>query len=265
MALFAKAAAHTIPSSEVSFVRAAFGLVACGLVALRRPFVAHNKLGLFWRGLTGALAVSCYFLGIEHLPVGIATMLNYTSPVFTALWSGLFFAQRLGSLTVFALFLTTSGIGFVLHGQAPPGSLGLGIYELAGLCGAMLSGVSMALIAEVRRTDGSWEIFAAFSLGCFLVSAPLALAHPVMPSFRTALFLIGMGSCSVAAQLLMTYTMRFVPATLAGVVSQLTPVTSLVVGWVLFEERFGTMTAFGIALTLCGAILGAYLASRPRA
>jgi drug/metabolite transporter (DMT)-like permease len=142
--------------------------------------------------------------------------------------------------------------------------LGLGRYELLGMGGAVLSGLSMALIAEVRRTDGAWEIFAAFSAGCLLVSAPMALVHPVMPSPSGWACLLGMGLFSVAAQLLMTYAMRFVEATISGVVNQLTPAVSLIVGWVVFDEHFGLLTACGIALTMAGGVLGAYLASRKR-
>ena len=41
---------------------------------------ANNKLGLLLRGAYGGAAVLFYFLGIAHLPVGIATLLNYTAP-----------------------------------------------------------------------------------------------------------------------------------------------------------------------------------------
>ncbi len=262
MTLFAKGATKEIPAAEVAFVRSAFGLLACGVAATRRRFVATNKWGLFWRGFTGAVAVTCFFLAIEHLPVGIATLLNYTSPVFTALWAALLLGQRITRLTFIALLLTTCGIGFVLAGQAPPGSLGLGLYQLIGMFGAIVSGLSMALIADVRRTDGAWEIFAAFSLGCLLVSAPLALVRPVMPSAYTWACLVGVGIFSVAAQLLMTHAMGFVPATISGVVNQLTPAVSLLVGWVVFSEHFGAKTAIGIGLTSCGAVLGTYLCCR---
>ena len=110
---FAKAASATLTGPEVAFVRSMFGLVACALVATRRPFVARNRAGLFWRGLTGAIAVYFYFLAIGHLPVGIATLLNYTAPVFTAIWSALLFGERLAPRSVLALALTTCGIALV--------------------------------------------------------------------------------------------------------------------------------------------------------
>lgn len=263
MAVFAKAASATLSGTEVAFVRSGFGLLVCALVATRRPFVARNRAGLFWRGLTGAAAVYCYFLALAHLPVGIATLLNYTAPVFIAIWSAVLFGERLDRRALQALVLTTIGIAFVLRGQAGPGALGLGRWELVGLCGAILSGLSMSVIADLRRTDGAWEIFLAFSLGCLLISTPEALSGWRAPSPRAWLLLVAMGLFSVAAQVLLTHAMGYVSATLSGVINELTPIASLLVGWLVFDERFGALTAIGIALTLLGGAYGAYLASSP--
>src|SRR5204863_3663540 len=75
MAVLAKAAALRLPGPQVAFVRFLFGLAACALVSVRRPMRARNLAGLVWRGVFGGAAVLCYFLCIEHLPVGIATLI----------------------------------------------------------------------------------------------------------------------------------------------------------------------------------------------
>src|SRR5262249_4218496 len=84
MAILAKAAAARLPGPEVAFVRFVIGLLACVVAATRLRLRANNWRGLFWRGAFGGAAVLCYFLAIAHLPVGMATLLNYTAPVFTA-------------------------------------------------------------------------------------------------------------------------------------------------------------------------------------
>ena len=50
----------------------------------------------------------------------------------------------------------------------------------------------------------------------------------------------------------------------SGVVNQLTPAVSLLVGWIVFRDHFGMTTAFGVLLTLAGGVLGTWLASRER-
>jgi drug/metabolite transporter (DMT)-like permease len=260
MATAAKQVSHGMGGAEVAFLRSVFGVLAC--VTLHfcvRPLVAHNRLGLLLRGGSGALAVYAYFLAIEHLPVGIATLLNYTSPVFTAIWSMIFFHERLARRAYVALGLTTCGLAAVIHGQAPPGTLGFGRWELIGMCGAMFSGLSMVFIAELRKTDGAWEIFAAFSASCVLVTTPGALSQWRWPTERAWLPLVAMGMCSISAQIIMTFAMRKVSATLAGIVNQLTPAVSLLLGAALYGDRFGLITSCGIVCVLVGGATGAAL------
>ena len=182
MALVAKVAARRLPGPEVAFVRMLVGLLGCAVARLRVPMRARNKLGLFLRGAYGGAAVLLYFIAIAHLPVGVATLLNYTAPVFTALYAALFLGEAVTAGTVGALGMTTLGVALVIAGTAPPGALGLGRWQLAGIASAMLSGAAVATIRQVRKTDGSWEIFTAFCLAGVVIAAPPALAAWVAPT-----------------------------------------------------------------------------------
>jgi len=265
MATAAKVASHSVSGTETAFLRSAFGLVAClGYHLFQRRLVARNKMGLFWRGTTGAIAVYAYFLAIEHLPVGIATLLNYTSPIFTAIWAAILYRHSLSKRAAVALTCTTLGLAAVIYGQSPPGSIRVEPWEMVGMCGAIMSGLSMLFIAELRKTDGSWEIFAAFSLACMLVAAPQTLAHFTRPHAHAWLALLVMGVASVGAQVLMTYAMREVSATISGIVNQITPVASLLFGYLLFDDRFNRVTRVGIVLVLVGGSIGAVIAHAAR-
>jgi drug/metabolite transporter (DMT)-like permease len=50
----------------------------------------------------------------------------------------------------------------------------------------------------------------------------------------------------------------------AGIIIQLTPVTALTLGWILFDERMVGLAVVGAAITLAGVSWGAYLASTPQ-
>ena len=129
------------------------------------------------RGAYGGAAVLLYFLAIAHLPVGIATLLNYTAPVVTALYAAAYLGEAITRATLGALGLTSIGVVLVMLGTAPAGSLGLstlGRWQLVGVLSAMLSGAAVATIREVRKTDGSWEIFAAFCLASSAASSIFA-------------------------------------------------------------------------------------------
>jgi drug/metabolite transporter (DMT)-like permease len=262
MAVVAKRAAFAIPGPEVAFVRFAIGLLAVAVAASRVRLRAENKIGLLLRGLFGGSAVLLFFLSIEHLQVGIATLLNNTAPVFTAIWATVFLRERPGLLTLGALLLTTLGVVLVLDGTAPPGTFALGPWHLVGLASAVLSGAAVATIREVRKTDGPWEILAAFCVMGMIVTAVPTLGHWVAPSPAEWGALLLVGVLSVGAQLLMTYALRYVRAAVASVIGQLNPVTAIALGWLLFGDSLAAVAVAGVVLTLSGVAWGAYIASQ---
>ena len=73
--------------------------------------------------------------------------------------------------------------------------------------------------------------------------------------------MIAVGLLSVVAQLLMTYSLRYVRAAVAGVVAQLTPVAALTMGWLFLDERIAGLALIGAVITLAGVTWGAWLAS----
>jgi drug/metabolite transporter (DMT)-like permease len=265
MAVVAKAAAARLPGPEVAFVRFCIGLAACGLAATRVRMRTNNKLGLVLRGGYGGAAVLLYFLAIEHLPVGVATLLNYTAPVFTALYAAAFLSEPIRRATVAALGVTTAGVVLVMLGTAPEGTLGIGVWQMVGVGSAVLSGAAIATIREVRKTDGSWEIFAAFCLGGALMTAAPTAARWVGPSALEWVAILAVGILSVVAQLLMTYALRFVRAAVAGVIAQFTPVAALAMGWLFLRESVAGLALLGAAVTSFGVSWGAYQASNDAA
>jgi drug/metabolite transporter (DMT)-like permease len=263
MALLAKASAAHLPGPEVAFVRFMCGLGAVALAATRLRLRPHNWRGLFFRGLFGGSAVLCYFLAIEHLDVGLATLLNYTAPVFTALWAWLFLGEAIGPGTWLALAVTTTGVALVIVGRAAAaGAAAFGLWPLIGIVSSVLSGAAVATIREVRKTDGAWEIFAAFCLAGALFTAVPTARSWVTPTARQWLPLVAMGITAVAAQLLMTQALRDLPAAAAGVLFQLTPVSTLVLGRILYGERTRAVAVVGAIVTLAGVGWGAWLSAR---
>ena len=79
---------------------------------------ASNKLGLLLRGAYGGAAVLFYFLGIAHLPVGIATLLNYTRARCSRRSTRpLFLGEAITPATLGALALTSVGVVLVIAGD----------------------------------------------------------------------------------------------------------------------------------------------------
>jgi drug/metabolite transporter (DMT)-like permease len=257
MALVAKQATPHLPGSEIAFVRFLVGIVGVALVATKLPLRVTNWRGLFLRGLFGGGAVLCFFTAIEHLPVGLATLLNYTSPIFTVLWAAIFLGERIGVWAVCALGVTTFGVALVVKGDLA--ELALGPWVLVGILSSVLSGAAVATIREVRRTDGAWEIFASFCIVGALVTGVPAVRVWVWPDTRGWLEMIAVGVLALGGQILMTWSLRYLKAGIAGILMQLTPVCAMLLGWLVLGERTAGVALVGAAITVSGVVWGARL------
>lgn len=265
MAFAAKLATRGLPGGEVSFFRfVVMTLVVLLVPSAARKAVTFQRLDLLlYRGFFGGTAVLLYFLAIAHIPVGIATLLNYSSPVFAVAFAAGFLGERVHPRLLLPAFAALAGL--VLSAGGGGEGLRFGRWEAVGLVSAVLSGAAVAAIRAARRTEGSWAVFGSFTLFGLAASAPLGIAGYRPPSPREWLLLAVVGACSVAAQLLMTYSYRWVTNLQAGVLYQLTVVLSLALGVLFLGDRLSPMQIFGVLLTLSGVVGVVGLQETPRA
>jgi drug/metabolite transporter (DMT)-like permease len=273
MAFAAKLAAARLPGGQIAFVRFALMLAPVLLPQLARRALVVQRLDLLaYRGLFGGVAVLFYFLALAHIPVGIATLLNYSSPIFSVAFARFFLGERLDRRLAFPLAAALLGLACAAvgggTGSGPDAGQeigGVSPWILAGFASAVLSGAALAAVRAARRTEGSWAIYGSFSLCGLLATAPFALPGWVAPTAREWLLLGAVGATSVIAQLLMTYAYRWVTNVQAGVLSQLTVVTSMLLGVVFLGDRLAPVQLLGTALALGGVIGVAWIQATPRA
>jgi drug/metabolite transporter (DMT)-like permease len=268
MAFAAKIASADLSGSQVAFVR--FIIMMLPVVAvprLARKAVEYKRLDLLvYRGVFGGVAVLLYFLAIEHIPVGIATLFNYSSPIFSVPFAALFLGERVDRRLLLPLVAALTGLFFVATGNHGTGPLlHLGVWEMVGVGSSILSGAALTAIRAARRSEGSWSIYGSFSLCGLLATAPFALATFRRPTTTEWLLLAFIGVSSVVAQLLMTWAYRWVTNLQAGVISQLTVVTSMLLGVIFLGDRLAPLQLLGTALTVAGVMGVAWSQSTPRA
>jgi drug/metabolite transporter (DMT)-like permease len=263
MAFGTKLLSPRIPGAQAAFVRFAAGLLP--ILLLPRLRQAARKIErkdlILYRGLFGGIAALLYFLSIAQIPVGVATLLNSTSPIWAVLFALAFLGERLRPVTLLPLFASFLGVWMVVRAHAPPGRLvAFGTWELVGVCSAALSGAALAATRAARRTEGSWSIFASFTLFGFLVSAPLALAAWTPPRLAEWALLAGVAGISILSQLLMTWSFRWLDNVTAGVLQQVSVVTSMGLGAAVLGERVTPGSIAGTLLTL-GAVAAVLIVS----
>jgi drug/metabolite transporter (DMT)-like permease len=256
MALLARIeAARGFDAAQLVFVRMGMGALAClGIFAAGRERFHLGRPGvLLARGLYGSTAILLYFFAITRLPVGEATLLNYTSPLFTTLFAMIFLGERPGPRPVVGLLVTLAGLALTV--DATSGArLSWGL--AAGLASAVMSGAAVATVRSLRQTEGATMVFFVFCVVALALSGPLAISGARLPQERDALLLLGLGAASTVAQLLFTEAMGHVSAVGAAVVSPLTPVIAYFLGALLLGEPLTVRIGIGILVAVGGVVLG---------
>lgn len=266
MAVLARHLSKQVPSAELSFVRFAVGAVAMMgwfLVRRRGPDLRRPGL-LFLRGLFGSAAVLTYFVAIERIGSGPATVLNYCSPIYAAIFASLFLAERptnsmrlgLAAATIGAILVATATGEF-----AVPTHPGLG--GLSGLASGILGGAAITVIRSLRSDTDAPTVFFAFSSVGLLVTVPLMASHWVPLEGSTLGLCLLMGLLSVGGQLLFTYGMGFTSAASGSAITQLVPVLAWILGVTVLSEPIVPLSAAGALLCIGGVVFGAVVRAGP--
>ncbi len=257
MAFSAKLASNRLPGSEVAFFR--FVIMLLPLLVfpgLRvRARVMYRRDLLFYRGIFGGLAVLLYFVAIAHIPVGLATLLNYTSPIWSVIFASWFLGERANPRLFLPLTAALIGMALAAGAGGSPGHLfHLSMWELAAIGSSILAGAALAALRGARRTESSWTIYASFTLFGLLATGPFAAASFRVPSALDALLLLFVGGGAVAGQLLMTFAYRWVTNLQGGIMMQLTVALTMGLGALFLGERLTSLQLLGAVLTLGGVI-----------
>lgn len=252
-AFLGKRATITLDGAQVAFLRFAIGLCFVLLQsAVRRAPLRPKRWDLLLiRGFFGGLAGLLYFVSLAELPVGAATLLNCTSPVFTALFAVLVLREKLPFTRAVALLTAGAGVVLVFYGQGMALGGAYGWQALALLSG-VVAGAAVTAIRAARKTDGPWEVFGFFNLVGVATTAPFALAAWTWPSPEAWGYVFALGGLFVCSQLLLTHALGHVEAATAATVTQLTVVTSFAMGYFLDGDPVTWLSLLGGVFTVAG-------------
>lgn len=265
MAVGTKRATRTFPGPQVALVRFLTGVAITALAVVTGSVsIRPRRWGwLLTRGLFGGSAVVAYFMSIQAVPVGVATLLNQTQPVYTMLFSWVLLAERPRRGALAALGLTMTGVVIIVGFRHLEFHASRG--ELLGVFSAIASGIAVTAIRAARRghDDGhppetAWTVFASFTWLGALVTLPFVfppLGRWISPSPGAWAMLLGVGVVSVAAQLIMTHALGHLTGVQGGIIAQLTVPMTIFLGMALFDERLTASFVAGAVLTLSGVMM----------
>jgi len=265
-----------MPSADLAQLRAT-GAFACLLVVVllsapRTLRMTRRELPtIAVYGLVGFVLVQLlYFVAIKRLEVGIALLIEFTAPVFVALWARFVLREEVRRRVWGALALSVAGLALVAQvwqgGTLDPvgvaaafgAALSLTVYFLLGehIVGGrdpvsltcLAFGFTTLFWAVVRP----WWLFPYHLLGA---EVPLLgnLADHQLPMWVLALWLVVLGT--VVPFALSVGALRHLRAAQVGLVGMVEPVAASLVAYLWLGEQLAVVQLVGGAVVLVGLVL----------
>jgi drug/metabolite transporter (DMT)-like permease len=265
-----------LSSLELTQIRstgAAAGFLLFLVVFARHRFRVDRRelLFLIAFGIAGVAFVQwLYFVALEHLPVGIALLIQFTAPLIVALFARFVYREHIRKRIWFSLVLCTTGLSVVVEIWSGVSFSTLGITAAFGAAFALAAYILMAERERRHRDPASLSFYGFLFAALFwAVVQPLwrfpwhalddsvslqgRLSEHAAPVWVLVGFVVVVGTMITFS--LLTGALRHVPATRASIVATLEPVVATVVAWIWLGESFGFAQLVGGGIVLAGIVL----------
>jgi drug/metabolite transporter (DMT)-like permease len=247
-------------------------IIACVLAFVMRinPLKIDVKAAFFFLfyGLIYASLAGSYITALAFgTPVAIAILLNYTQPVFSALFGRFLLKEKIGKFKVLLIIIAIVGVAVILEVWS------VEIRWNIGVIFALFSGFLYAAFIYVGTISNKQEYFYLTTLfWTFLFSAiwlfPIyeLIISKITQSPRimswTSLDIVSLSLLITLALLgtvlpysLMLYGVKRVPMFQSGVILLSEPLFAILLSFLLLRESLGIEVIVGAALILSSAIL----------
>ncbi|MFN0041811.1 MAG: DMT family transporter [Alphaproteobacteria bacterium] len=232
------------------------GLIAAVLAGAGRPVLlaSAERRGSFLIGLVFAAQSACFYSALTLIPVGFATLVVFLYPLIVALWMRRASGEVLGWTKLAGLLAALCGLALALDARAGRlDPLGIALAALAALGSA-----AMAVIGNrILRSADSWRMTAHMSAATGLALAAAALVSgeglrfPSTPDgqvgYTVAMVFYMAGIAGYFRGL------QMIGATPTAMTSNVEPVVTLMLGWLIWGDTLGPWQIAG-ALLVVGAV-----------
>jgi len=253
--------AGDVPLASKVFFRNLVTLGITSAVALRlrqNPFGPTKNLRmLLARSICGLMGVLLYFLALGEMNIAEASLLNKTSPFFVTIFAVVLLKEKMSRSVIPALVLAFGGALLVIKPQWDPSFLP----ALAGLGSGLFAGMAYTLVRALGGRESPNRIIFYFSLVSTLATLPVFLFRPFNPDGGQWLALIGTGVFAAGGQYGLTLAYHRARASRVSVFTYLHVLFSLVVGFVLWNERPDLLSVMG-GLLIIGAAVFTHVAGQ---
>lgn len=255
---------QTYPTHELVFFRSLISFsISFAIIKYRGlPVLGNNRKWLFLRGTSGMIALTLFFFTLHHLPLAIASTLQYLSPIFTVLIAGYLFKESISRWQYYCSVLAFGGVVLIgINGIS--GGLHISQSDLIwiglGIISSFLSGIAYNAIVKLRTTEEPINIVIYFPMLALPLTGIWCLFDFTIPRGIEWLLLLLIGIFTQIAQVLLTRALMFGKTTTIVPFQYLGAIYALVTGWFIFDEQLEWISLLGIVLIIGGVIINALI------
>ena len=247
-----KALGADYAASQVVFFRALVGflLISPLIWTNRQVFRDLPQLPLhLLRVALAAVTLTASFFAIARLPLAVFTAISFTRPIITMLMVAVLLREVIGARGWIAAFVALAGVVVAVDPGNVPMSWGL-----AAMLVVVVSASAVVVATRALRTAPPIVMMAFYTVGLSVFSAPFAALSwtPVPASHLGALLLVG--CFAQAAQFCFLRAHYHGTAGYLAVLSYLSLILSVGVGYFVFHEVPGATFAPGAALVIAASL-----------
>ena len=250
---------NRIPIYEIVFFRSLISLFITSLIINKKninPW-GKNKPLLILRGLLGTIALVCIFYAIKNMPLNISTVIQYTYPIFIAMFAGILIKEKITKNIIIASLIGWLGILIILN-PYQLSSLNVELNKLTILI-AFLGSISTALayitVKKLSSTEDIFIIIKYFPLISVITLSPIVFFNWVTPNINDLIWIIGIGMFTQAGQTFLTIGLKKLPTSEAARINYLQVLFGSLWGILFFNELININFIVGAVLVLLGTII----------
>jgi drug/metabolite transporter (DMT)-like permease len=253
MGVFVKIALQEVGLAQAIFVRSTItaAILAAYMYKNKISFIGQNPLLLLGRGLAGFTALCLNFYSISEIPLGDASILNQTSPIFVALLSILIMGEKPSFTSLFLSLVSLLGVVLIIK----PVFNHLSLPYLAGLLSGFMAALAYISIRKLHSTDSSFTMALYFASMSSLFSFPNLILNFELSTPTIWLLLLFAGLAGTLGQLFLTVAYKWEEAWKVAPINYTGVLFSFLWGIFLFKEKPDIYSLIGSILIIVSCIL----------
>jgi len=250
----------TFSWSEIVFYRSIGTLMICFFLIKRKGIsvLGNQYVLLIARGLLGTVAMCCFFIALQILPLATTTSLRYLSPIFGALMAMILLKDRIKSIQWLFFLIAFSGVLIMKGFDTRIDDFGLLIVMIS----AFFTGAVYVSIQKIGQGDDPLVVITYFMFCATIAGVVFTGAEWSTPTLLQWSALLLLGLLGFGGQYYMTKALQLESTARVAPLKYVEAIFSFLLGWIWLGETYTWVAIFGMILIIVGMVLNVVISKK---